>query len=330
MEEWEGLVSDCILCTDTTICVVQKHLTIAFPPGFFAVGSDLVVVCCCYHSNEFGTLSPSSSGPKKSREKEGYEDRTRASRQITSGLRSFLFVHVELPAAAAKKAAVGTMAESSGLFQKSELHALLQVLMARGCLPLKEAEETFVSICGRSSGKKVQEAVSEINRSIDFAHLRVKFTRFRVPDTKEAVTYVGIANTSADAASTMVTRYSALQVAYFRSVVEAIAEDPDRTIGSKDAMNLGLSMAALECDGLPAEGGSTQLVPSQVHGHPCDAKKLTVSEKQATIERMVEDGWLVQTSSGHVALGPRSSMEIQPFLLAFGLDTSTAPSSPPT
>ena len=320
MEEWRRSVPTPLLCTDTTIRVVQKHPPTASPPGYFVKAAERVLICGWYRLNESAS-PPSSSGPKESREKEGYEDRTRDSRQITSGFRSFLFVHVELAATAA----FGTMAEASALFQKSELHALLQVLMARGCLPLKEAEETFVSICGRSSGKKVQEAVSEINRSIDFAHLRVKFTRFHLPGTKEAVTYVGIANTSADAASTMVTRYSALQVAYFRSVVEAIAEDPDRTIGSKDAMNLGLSMAALECNALPAEGGSTQ-----VHGHPSDAKKLTVSEKQATIERMVEDGWLVQTSSGHVALGPRSSMEIQPFLVTLGLDTSTAPASPPT
>lgn len=276
----------------------------------------------------FTTLSDPLHNHRLGPSNRGIRRPDRASRQIWSALLRFPCELFRVAATSLDRTNIKSMAETTGLFQKSELHALLQVLMARGCLPVKEAEETFVAICDRSSGTNIQEAVSEINRSIDFAHLRVKFTRFHLPGSEEVVTYVGIANTAADAASSMVTRYSALQVAYFRAIVEAIAEDPDHTIGSKDAINLGLSVACLDVGNSHVDGVSTQPATSQVQGHPADAKKMTMSEKQAAIERMVEDGWLMKTSDGHVALGPRSGMEIQPFLDSLGVNTEADPGGP--
>jgi hypothetical protein len=116
------------------------------------------------------------------------------------------------------------------------------------------------------------------------------------------------------------TRLSAVQLALFRAVVEAQAQDARKAkygIASLLVHNLPLCVAVAGAAGPGGAGGAEE---GDAPKPPLtkDAK-LSASEKEATLRELVQQGWLLgeeeEDGSAGFRAGPRAFLELSTYLL---------------
>ncbi|KAL6987229.1 hypothetical protein U1Q18_012980 [Sarracenia purpurea var. burkii] len=182
-------------------------------------------------------------------------------------------------------------------------HTLIQALLSRG--PLKEQEFQFIfsGVSGKTAGTQRQlfDYLLKINKELSLVQLELRACR----NQYDGSVYYGVANNVADEQSKLGTKFSAPQIAFYKSIIEAIAQDATAkgSISNIDALNLRLE------NQVPTGAGSQpQDAPSQI---PAAFKNFSMSQKEKTLEELVRDQWLCSTPDGNIGLGLRSFLDLR-------------------
>ncbi|XP_052204793.1 uncharacterized protein LOC127809770 [Diospyros lotus] len=184
-------------------------------------------------------------------------------------------------------------------------HTLIQALLSRG--PLKEQE--FYSIFSGVTGKTptgthrqlFNEFLLKINKELSFVQFELRACR----NQYDGNIYYGVVNNVADEQSKLGTKYTIPQIAYYKAIIEAITQDATAkgSISNIDALNIRLE------NQVPIGAGSqSQDAPAQL---PPAFKNFSMSQKEKTLEELVQDRWLCSTSDGNIGLGLRSFLDLR-------------------
>ncbi|CAH2072229.1 unnamed protein product [Thlaspi arvense] len=179
-------------------------------------------------------------------------------------------------------------------------HTLIQALISRGPLKEKEFQSIFTGVTGRNPGaaKKIfDKYLLEINKELSYVHFELRACR----DQYDGQVCYGVVNNVSDDQSKLGTKYSVPQIAFFKGVIEAIAQDEaaQGCISSFDALNIRLE------NQLPSEASSSQ---QQV---PPAFKNFSMSQKEKTLGELVKDKWLCRTREGNIGLGIKSLLDLR-------------------
>ncbi|RID41565.1 hypothetical protein BRARA_J01518 [Brassica rapa] len=180
-------------------------------------------------------------------------------------------------------------------------HTLIQALISRGPLKEKEFQSIFTAVTGRNPGaaKKIfDKYLLEINKELSYVHFELRACR----DQYDGQVCYGVVNTVSDDQSKLGTKYSVPQIAFFKGIIEAIAQDEaaQGCISGFDALNIRLE------NQLPSEASS-----SQQQQAPAAFKNFSMSQKDKTLDELVRDKWLCRTSEGNIGLGIRSLLDLR-------------------
>lgn len=181
-------------------------------------------------------------------------------------------------------------------------HTVVQALLSRG--PLKESDihSIFREITGKDPIGHQQifnDFIRNINKELDY----VKFEMRGCRNQYDGKVYYGVVNTLADEQSKLGTKYSVPQIAYYKTVIEAITHDTraQGSITNIEAINLRL-------DNQVHTSGNAGESQSQV---PAAFKSFTISQKEKTLNDLIQDKWLCLTSEGKIGLGVRSFLDLR-------------------
>uniref|UniRef100_A0A1J3HAW0 Non-structural maintenance of chromosomes element 1 homolog n=1 Tax=Noccaea caerulescens TaxID=107243 RepID=A0A1J3HAW0_NOCCA len=179
-------------------------------------------------------------------------------------------------------------------------HTLIQALISRGPLKENEFHSIFSGVTGRNPGaaKKIfDKYLLEINKELSYVNFELRACR----DQYDGKVCYGVVNNVADEQSKLGTKYSVPQIAFFKGIIEAIAQDEaaQGCISGFDALNIRLE------NQLPSEASSSQ---QQV---PTAFKNFSMSQKDKTLDELVKDKWLCRTGEGNIGLGTRSLLDLR-------------------
>ncbi|BDA50261.1 hypothetical protein COCOBI_15-3900 [Coccomyxa sp. Obi] len=192
--------------------------------------------------------------------------------------------------------------------------------MQRVCMLEDDAKELYKNLMQTKSDAGFLHLVGDVDKEISFCNFRLGRLLFPV----DGRWYIAVINKMPDEVSkTIGSSFSLAQIHFLKTVLEAIAmetdvEDGVGSIGSVTASNLNFSqtqaLQATQAE-LGSQGASQQL-------------RLSVSEKDALLPRLVEEHWLATDPNniGRYCIGVRSFLELKDYLLSLELpeDTRTA------
>ncbi|KAE8733785.1 Non-structural maintenance of chromosomes element 1 [Hibiscus syriacus] len=173
-------------------------------------------------------------------------------------------------------------------------HTLIQSLLERGPLTEKEFHSIFTAITGENTGThatKFNDYLLKINRELSYVQLDLRACR----DPYDGRVYYGLVNNVSDDQSKLGTKYSVPQIAFFKAIVEAIAQDVthDGCICNIDVLNIKLEN----------QDGSL--------GIPAAFRNFTMSQKEKTLDQLVKDKWLCYTEDDNIGVGVRSILDLR-------------------
>ncbi|XP_010454437.1 PREDICTED: non-structural maintenance of chromosomes element 1 homolog [Camelina sativa] len=179
-------------------------------------------------------------------------------------------------------------------------HTLIQALISRGPLKEREFYSIFTGVTGRNPGtvkKHFDKYLLEINKELSYVHFELKACR----DQYDGQVCYGVVNNVSDDQSKLGTKYSVPQIAFFKGIIEAIAQDEaaQGCISGFDALNIRLE------NQISSEASSSQ---QQV---PAAFKNFSMSQKEKTLDELVRDKWLCRTREGNIGLGIRSLLDLR-------------------
>uniref|UniRef100_A0A803LXG1 Non-structural maintenance of chromosomes element 1 homolog n=1 Tax=Chenopodium quinoa TaxID=63459 RepID=A0A803LXG1_CHEQI len=147
-------------------------------------------------------------------------------------------------------------------------HTLIQSLLSRGPLKAEEFNKIFEGVTGRNP------------------------------------VYYGVVNNVEDEQSKLGSKYSVPQIAFYKGIIEAIAQD---TAGQGCITNIDALHIRLDSQ-IP--GGSQPLSESQFQDVPPALRNFSMSQKEKALEELVHDGWLSNVD-GNIGLGIRSFLDLR-------------------
>ncbi|XP_031740711.1 non-structural maintenance of chromosomes element 1 homolog [Cucumis sativus] len=207
-------------------------------------------------------------------------------------------------------------------------HTLIQSLLSRGPLREDQFHLLFKQITGKTPDNDQQVFNSyllTINKALSFAQFELRGCR----NQYDGRVYYGLVNNVSDDQSKLGTKYSVPQIALFKAIVEAIAQDSSAQggISNISALNLQLENQAFDLPNftivgkvekrtskrsspllLYQSGGYRIPVPSHM---PAAFKNFSKSHKEKTIAELAQDKWLDCTPDGFVNLGVRSFLDLR-------------------
>nr|CAB3488955.1 unnamed protein product [Digitaria exilis] len=202
-------------------------------------------------------------------------------------------------------------------------HTLLQALLTRGPLSEREFHEVFAAVSGKKPGASAislllfscailfssrvnathqqlfNDTLLKINK--DLAYLQ--FELRACINQYDGMVYYGIVNNIADEESKLGTKYSVAQIAFYKGLLEAILHETgnDGSITSIDALNVRLDNQVIIVDG--SQDSQSRL--------PTSIKNFSFSQKEKTLNELIQDRWLSSTSTGKIGLGTRSFLDLR-------------------
>ncbi|CAN1195852.1 Non-structural maintenance of chromosomes element 1 homolog [Linum perenne] len=122
----------------------------------------------------------------------------------------------------------------------------------------------------------------------------------------------GLVNIIADEQSKLGTKYSVPQIALFKGIIEAIAQDDTAhgSISTITALNLRLENQVQY--GVDTQSQGSLEVPAAI-------RNFSMSQKERTIDELVENKWLSQTPDGDIGLGFRSYLDLRSWFHNMGI-----------
>ncbi|CAL5088581.1 unnamed protein product [Urochloa decumbens] len=181
-------------------------------------------------------------------------------------------------------------------------HTLLQALLTRGPLSERDFHALFTAVSGKNPATHQQlfnETLLNINK--DLAYLQ--FELRACINQYDGMVYYGVVNNISDEESKLGTKYSVAQIAFYKGLLEAIVQEAgnDGSITSIDALNVRLDNQVVIIDG--SQDSQSRL--------PTSIKNFSFSQKEKTLEDLIQDRWLANTSTGKIGLGTRSFLDLR-------------------
>ncbi|XP_044467481.1 uncharacterized protein LOC123197305 isoform X2 [Mangifera indica] len=203
--------------------------------------------------------------------------------------------------------------------------SLIQALLTRGPLKENDFHEIFSAVTGKSPGAHQElfnEYLLKINRELSSCQFELRGCR----NQYDGHVFYGVVNNVADEHSKLGTRYSIPQIAFYKGIVslvvnsyslkqiiafthvgfqiEAIAQDvmAQGSISNIDALNIRLENQVLSGMGSQLQNG--------VHV-PSAFRNFTMSQKEKTLDDLVQDKWLNYIDDGKIGLGVRSFLDLR-------------------
>ncbi|KAL1330041.1 hypothetical protein HN51_047206 [Arachis hypogaea] len=183
-------------------------------------------------------------------------------------------------------------------------HAVIQALLSRGPLKENDLHSMFKELTKKSPGtdrKLFDEFILKINRELTYVNFELR----ACIDQYDGQIYYGVVNTVSDEQSKLGTKYTIPEIAFYKALIEVIAQDAmaSGVVSSIDALNLRLdSQVSIAID--PQSQGSQSNIP-----HPL--KTFTKIQKEKTLDDLVRDRWLHVTEDGHIKLGVKSFLDLR-------------------
>ncbi|QCE14228.1 non-structural maintenance of chromosomes element 1 homolog [Vigna unguiculata] len=183
-------------------------------------------------------------------------------------------------------------------------HVVIQSLLSRGPLCEKDMNAMFEQLTKRNPGTERQlfdGFILKINKALSCANFELR----ACINQYDGQVYYGVVNTVADEHSKLGTKYSVPQIAFYKAIIEAIVQDASAkgVIFSIHALNLSLDgQVTIMTD--PQSQGSQSDVPSTL-------KTFSLSQKEKTLNELVQDQWLNLTTEGVIKLGLKSFLDLR-------------------
>ncbi|XWS53240.1 hypothetical protein CRYUN_Cryun11dG0140800 [Craigia yunnanensis] len=184
-------------------------------------------------------------------------------------------------------------------------HVLIQSLLARGPLTEKEFHTIFTGITDHNPGthqEKFNDYLLKINRELSYVQLDLRACR----DQYDGRVYYGVVNNVSDEQSKLGTKYSVPQIAFFKAIVETISQDitAQGSISSIDALNIKLeNQVLINSLGSQSQDGSLSI--------PAAFRNFAMSQKEKTLDQLVQDKWLCYTEDDNIGVGVRSILDLR-------------------
>ncbi|MCL7027098.1 hypothetical protein MKW94_026166 [Papaver nudicaule] len=181
-------------------------------------------------------------------------------------------------------------------------HALIQTLLSRGPLKEEEFNSLFAVVSGKPQGtnkKEFSDYLLKINKELAFVQFELRGCR----NQYDGKVYYGVVNNVADEQAKFGTKYTVPQIAFYKGIIEAIAQDTTASgcISNIDALNIRLEN----------QSGIGSQSPSGTSTVPYAFRNFTISQKDKTIDELVQDRWLCAISDGKIGLGIRSFLDLR-------------------
>ncbi|KZV56440.1 non-structural maintenance of chromosomes element 1 [Dorcoceras hygrometricum] len=178
-------------------------------------------------------------------------------------------------------------------------HTLIQAVLSRGPIKEDDFRSIFSHVSGKPSGtqKQQQQQFNEYLRKINAELNYVQFELRACRNQYDGDVYYGVVNSVSDDQSKLGTKYTVPQITFYKGIVEAIIQDAEATgtISNIDALNTRLDAQL--------QGGAVQIPPA--------LKNFSMSQKEKTLEQLVNDQWLSSTAEGKIGLGVRSFLDLR-------------------
>ncbi|KAL7202983.1 hypothetical protein ACSBR1_034435 [Camellia fascicularis] len=183
-------------------------------------------------------------------------------------------------------------------------HTLIQALLSRGPLKDQEFHSIFSGVTGKTPGthrKLFDDYLLNINKELAVVQLELRACR----NQYNGDIFYGVVNNVVDEQSKLGTKYTVPQIAFYKGIIEAIAQDATAkgSISNIDALNI-----RLENQVSTGVGSQSQDTPAQA---PHALKNFSMSQKENTLEELVRDQWLCSITDGNIGLGLRSFLDLR-------------------
>lgn len=211
--------------------------------------------------------------------------------------------------------------------------AFIQVFMARECLPQDApapdatkqydqwAKQVYQELSGAADDSGFADFLADCNANLAMLEFQIRRILFPATNTW----YVALVNLSADEPSKMLThKYSIAEVAYFRSLVEAIAMSEDSGVDgvphikATEALNLDVDLpTGTEAAGMTQASQASQASQAR--------RQLSMEAKQKALLQLTEAAWMARspTRKGYGIIGPRTFMALGTWLMSMDLPEKT-------
>lgn len=184
----------------------------------------------------------------------------------------------------------------------SKHHALIQALLSRGPLGEEEFHAVFSGVTGKNPVTHQQlfnDFLLKINKELAYVQFELRGCR----NQYDGRVFYGVVNNVADDQSKLGTKYSVPQIAFYKAVAEAIIQDVTNQgfITNIEALNIRLENQVQTGQG--SQDGQSRV--------PSAFKSFSISQKERTLNDLIQDQWLCYTSNGKIGLGVRSFLDLR-------------------
>ncbi|XP_006663780.1 uncharacterized protein LOC102715160 [Oryza brachyantha] len=184
-------------------------------------------------------------------------------------------------------------------------HTLLQALLSRGPLSERDFHALFTAISGGKNPATHQQLFNDtllkINKELSYLQFELRACIHQYDGT----VYYGVVNNIADEESKLGSKYSVPQIAFYKGLLEAIVHEAgnDGSITNIDALNTRIDNQVVIADGSQSHDSQSRL--------PTSITNFSLSQKEKTLNELIQDHWLSYTPTGKIGLGIRSFLDFR-------------------
>ncbi|KAG8050737.1 hypothetical protein GUJ93_ZPchr0009g1301 [Zizania palustris] len=182
-------------------------------------------------------------------------------------------------------------------------HTLLQALLSRGPLPECDFHALFSAISGGKNPathrQLFNDTLLKINKELSYLQFELR----ACINQYDGTVYYGVVNNIADEESKLGSKYSVPQIAFYKGLLEAIVHEAgnDGSITNIEALNTRIENQVVIADG--SQDSQSRL--------PTSITNFSLSQKEKTLNELIQDRWLSYTSTGKIGLGIRSFLDLR-------------------
>ncbi|KAL3481098.1 Nse1 non-SMC component of SMC5-6 complex-domain-containing protein [Aspergillus californicus] len=203
--------------------------------------------------------------------------------------------------------------------------AFLQALMGRSTVTFEESKPILAAILTVCEGKEITEDditeedlndfISAANTAISPFDLEIRSTIPQIaldsqtePSIPERI--YALVNTTSDDLTQLATTYTADEISFVKRILDVMFESNNNRITEGMAIS---SIEAIQQARVPGEASRRESGAATQGG---TAQSLTMTQAEAVMKQLVEEGWMEKSRKGYYTLGPRGLMELRGWLMA--------------
>jgi hypothetical protein len=193
--------------------------------------------------------------------------------------------------------------------------AFLQAFLARNTLTLDSAKPIIAAISTQQEGRPIQAEditvedldsfISQANRKLSPLDLEIRSTFHQ--QSRERI--YALINTTSDPMTQLATTYTADEIIYVKKLLDAMFDGRNNK-GRKEAMCLS-AIDAIKLGKMPEKRRETQTE----NATQSTAGMLGPKDAEATLNKLLAEGWLEKSEAGFYSLSPRALMELKAWLV---------------